>query len=160
GPAVKKRLILTTRWDKSPEFARDHENHESELISNFWDVMINLGSSSPKRVGKADPSSGIVNPVSDIIAPMFKFQLTFLQIQRELGNGKDLIDTAAGQYVDQELSIAIPKHKESSDSAMAQAEKTCQPQLKEALAGQAAIHDEELEGAKKDKEALRMDFKE
>ncbi|KAL8704636.1 MAG: hypothetical protein Q9201_002222 [Fulgogasparrea decipioides] len=153
----KNIILLTTKWDKSPEFAH---NRESELVNKFWAVMIKLGSSHPKRLGKVvDPSSGIVNPVSDIIAPILKFQPTFLQIQRELGGGSDLIDTAAGQYIDRDLSIAIPKYKESSDSAMAQAEKTSQPQVKEALAGQAAIHDEELKRAKEDKEALREDFK-
>ena len=156
--SLKNVMLLTTKWDKSPEL-QSACNHELELVNNFWAFMIEFGSSHPKRLGNVvDPSSDIVNPVSDIIAPILKFQPTFLQIQRELGNGKDLIDTAAGQYVDRDLSIAIQKYKESHDSAMIQAEKTWHSKLKEALAGQAAFHDEQLEEAQRDKEALRDDF--
>ena len=154
--SLKNVMLLTTKWDKAPENAR---NHEAELIKDFWAVMIKLGSSHPKRIGKGvDPSSSIVEPVSDVITPMLQFQPTFLQIQRELGNGKELIDTAAGQYVDRELSYAIEKYKESHGSALAEAGKASQLQTKEALTDQAAIHGEELVGAQKDKKALREDF--
>lgn len=154
--SLKNVMLLTTKWDKSPEHAR---KHEKELIKNFWADMIELGSSHPKRLGKVvDRASEIVDPVSDVIAPMLQFQPTFLQIQRELGSGKDLIDTAAGQYVDQYLSVAIQKYKESHDSTLAQAEKSGQLRVKEALAGQAVKHEEELQEAQKDKAALKDDF--
>ena len=154
--SFKNVLLVTTKWDQSREFAR---NHEKELIDKFWAVMIKLGSSHPKRLGNVvDRSSDIADPVTDIIGPILNFQPTFLQIQRELGNGKHLIDTKAGQYVDKDLNVAIKEHIESHASAMAEAEKAYHSQLKAALSEQAASHDEELVEAKKDREALREDF--
>ena len=103
--SLKNVVLVTTKWDEAFDNAR---RHEEELIKDFWAVMIKLGSSHAKRLGKVvDPSSDIVDPVSDVIAPMLQFQPTFLQIQRELGEGKDLIDTTAGQYIDRDLSFAI-----------------------------------------------------
>lgn len=154
--SLKNVMLVTTKWDKAPENAR---NHEAELVKDFWAGMIKLGSSHPKRLGKVvDPSSKVVDPIFGLVAPMLQFQPTFLQIQRELGEGKDLIDTTAGQYVDRDLSVAIEKYKESQGSALAEAEKTGRLQLKEALADQAAIHEKGLKEAQRDKKALREDF--
>ena len=156
--SLKNVVLVTTKWDKATENAR---SHEEELVKDFWAGMIKLGSSRPKRLGKVvDPSSGIVDPRSDVIAPMLQFEPTFLQIQRELGKGKGLIETAAGQYIDRDLSFAIQQLKESHDFALDQAEKTGRPQLKEALAGQAAISEEGLKEAQRDKKALSEDFEE
>ena len=154
--SLKNVVLVTTKWDKAPANAY---SHEQELVKDFWAEMIKLGSSRPKRLGKwVDPSSGIVDPGSEVIAPMLQFQPTYLQIQRELGNGKDLIETAAGQYIDRDLSFTIEKLEESYASALAEAEKTGRLQLKEALTDQAAVSEEGLEGAQNDKKALREDF--
>ncbi len=149
-------MLLTTKWDKPVDSA---QSHEEEMINKFWADMIKLGCSRPKRLGAiVDRSLNIVDPVSDIIAPMLRFRPTWLQIQRELGTGKDLVNTAAGQYVDRDLSNAIAQHKETIESALTLANESYQEQLKSALAEQAESHQRELEVAKRDKEALREDF--
>ncbi|MDI1487468.1 MAG: hypothetical protein OHK93_006738 [Ramalina farinacea] len=155
--SLKNVVLVTTKWDKA---SFDNAcNHEEELVKNFWADMIKLGCSSPKRLGKVvDPSCDIVDPVSDVIAPMLQFQPTTLRIQQELEDGKNLIDTAAGQYIDQHLSVAIKRIKKSHNSALAQAEESRHLQIKEALAAQAAIHREELEKAERDKEKLRENY--
>lgn len=157
--SLRNVMLLTTKWDKSAEFAQSHESHEEELKNKFWATMISLGCSHPMRLGATvDRSSSIVDPISDIITPMLRFQPTWLRIQQELGKGKPLIDTEAGQYVDRELSAAIAEHKRNAESALVQAEKTFQEQVKAALASQAEDHQSELKIAKKDKVALKEDF--
>ena len=149
-------MLLTTKWDRSGDSA---QSHEEEMINKFWAGMIKLGCSRPKRLGATvDRSLNIVDPVSDVIAPMLEFRPTWLQIQRELGKGNDLINTAAGQYVDRGLTTTITQHKETIESALTEASKTYQEQFATALAEQAGDLQREVEVAKRDKEALREGF--
>ena len=57
----------------------------------------------------ANQSSGIADPISAIIAPILRFKPTWLQIQRQLGNGMQLSDTTAGRRIAQDLSGEIRK---------------------------------------------------
>ena len=134
--SLKNVVFLTTKWDKaSTSFA---QKHEEELKENFWSAMIKLGCSQPKRLGGvATQSSGIVDPVSDVIVPILKFQPRWLEIQRELGSGKLLSDTTAGQNVFQDLSSKMKKMEENFDSTMAQVEKSHEASSKAALLNQA-----------------------
>ena len=149
-------MLLTTKWDRSGDSA---QSHEEEMINKFWAGMVKLGCSRPKRLGAiVDRSLNIVDPVSDVIAPMLEFRPAWLQIQRELGKGNDLIDTAAGQYVDRGLTTTIAQHKETIESALTEASKSYQEQFATALAEQAGDLQRELEVATRDKEALREEF--
>lgn len=121
--SLKNVMFLTKKWDKaSTSFA---QKHEEELTKNVWSGMIELGCSRPKRLGGvANYSSGIVDPISDVIAQVLKFQPSWLQIQRQLGSGKHILDTTAGQKVDQDLSLEIKKTQDSFNSTLAQIEKS------------------------------------
>lgn len=69
------------------------EEHEQELINNFWAPMIGLGCLLPKRLARSvDPSSNTVDSISDVVMPMLRFKPTWLQIQRELAEGSQLSD--------------------------------------------------------------------
>lgn len=152
-------MLLTTKWDKPADLAQSHEDHEEELIKKFWAGMIKLGCSHPKRLGGAvDPPPGVVNPVSDIITPMLRFEPVWLKIQRELSEGTSLMDTLAGQYVDQKLSVVIAEHTKSAESALVAVKESRGTEWKAALVEQAEAHQSDLKEAKDDKDALREDF--
>lgn len=154
--SLKNVILLTTKWDKPADFA---ERHEKELTYKFWAPMIKLGCSDPKRLGIiADPLSRIVDPIRDIIAPVLRFKPTWLQIQRELGKGKDLHETAAGMYIDHDLSVAMVQYKQGFESTLAAFERSYEQQVKAALAEQAEAFQRNLNEAKDDKKALREDF--
>ena len=154
--SLRNVILLTTRWDQV-DYGLG-QRREEEITSKFWNHMIKLGSTRPKRLGAVSSRSlGTVDPISDVIAPMLRFQPTFLQIQRELGDGKKLIDTAAGQYIDRDLAAAIAKYWEILQSLEATNEAQDEA-LKAALGEQAETNERQLETAKNDRNALNEDF--
>lgn len=156
--SLKNVMFLTTKWDKAPAFA---VKHEQELTEKFWAGMLKLGCSGPKRLGGvANHSSGIADPISDIIAPILKFKPTWLQIQRQLGTGKQLGDTTAGQMIDQDLSREIQKYQESFESTLAEIQHSHEHKIRAALQEQAAKFGQHLAKAKFDREMLKADFEE
>lgn len=118
-----------------------------------------LGCSGPKRLGGvANHSSGIADPISDIIAPILKFKPTWLQIQRQLGNGMQLSDTTAGRRIAQDLSGKIRKYQESFDSTLAEIQQSHEHKIRAALQEQANKLKQEIAEAKHDREMLKADF--
>ena len=117
--------------------------------------MIKLNCSLPKRLGGvASQSSGIVDPISDVILPMLKYQPRWLEIQRELGCGKLLSDTTAGQKVYQNLSSKIKTMEKNFNSTMAQVEKSHEATIQAALGGQAEEHKAEITKTLAEQKAL------
>ena len=156
--SLRNVQLLTTKWDGSPGMAQPVE-HEQELINKFWAPMINLGCLFPKRLARSvDPSSNTVDPISDIVVPMLRFEPTTLQIQRELAEGSQLSNTSAGKYVDQELLAIISEKTKGAESALVQAEEAPYRQLKEALTKQAEALQSDVKEAENDKLALKEDF--
>ena len=155
--SLKNMVFLTTKWDKaSPSFA---QKHEEELKNNFWSTMINLGCSQPKRLGGvATQSSGIVDPVSDVILPMLKYQPRWLEIQRELGSGNLLSDTTAGQKVHQDLSSQMEKMQEDYKLTMIQSEKSHEATIKAALVNQAEQYSNKFKEYEAERKALEATY--
>ena len=154
--SLRNVILLTTRWDEV-DYGLG-QRREEEITSKFWNTMIKLGSTRPKRLGAvSNRSLGTVDPISDVITPMLRFQPTFLQTQRELGDGKRLIDTAAGQYIDRDLSAAIAKY-----SGILQSLKVANEAQDEAsnaaLWEEAETIERQLEIARQDFKALKEDF--
>ena len=154
--SLKNVMLLTTKWDTPAKFS---QSHEEELTTNFWASMIKLGCPKPKRIGAiVDEASSIVDPISQVIAPMLKYEPTWLQIQRELGTGKDLIGTLDGQYLNEELSAAVSEYMQIAKSVLQEAHASKQKTTKEMLTEEAEEYEAKLEDAQKDKEALAEDF--
>lgn len=167
GPEnFKNVMFLTTKWDKTKTSHNYGPNqkalrHERELADKFWAPMIRQGSQPPKRIGSGtDHTLQTVDPISQVITPMLiKFKPTLLQIQRELGIEKlNLIDTAAGQRLDQDLEEFMSKSKAEQTSILKEAKLNHETSYAQALKEQAEINKQEYKAAKDDRDALREDF--
>ena len=87
------------------------------------------------------------------------FKPTWLQIQRQLGTGKRLNDTTAGQMVDQDLAGKIQKYHESFDSTLAEIQQSHNHELQAALREQADEYTKVLDKAKAERKKLKADLK-
>jgi hypothetical protein len=116
GPDPLKNVVLaTTFWDKVDE--REGTEREEELAgdSNFWGGMLNRGS----RMERIDSRDAGLRILSTLIRRTPKT----LQIQRELvEDSKPLIDTGAGQMVNEELARLDRQHKKEKEEMQAQIE--------------------------------------
>ena len=149
-------MLLTTKWDKAADFA---EGHFKDLKNKFWKGMIDLGCAAPKRLGATvDHAANVADPIKDVIKPMLQFELTDLQIQRELAEGYDLLHTAAGKKVDKDLTAEIEERQAKAESALVQAEASHQAQVKNLLEKQAEEHQLGIKRAATDRNALKEDF--
>ncbi|KAG8533600.1 uncharacterized protein KY384_001340 [Bacidia gigantensis] len=154
--ALNNVILLTTMWVKSEPGVG--QEREQEVVSKFWNRMIEPGASLSKRLSVVSSHIlGTVEPISDFIATMLKFQLTLLQIQRELGNGINLIDTAAGQVIDHDLSAAIAENEETLQS-IKEALNVSRKISKSTLEEQAIAYQVLLGVARNDRNALNEDF--
>ncbi|KAI6044150.1 hypothetical protein EDC04DRAFT_462217 [Pisolithus marmoratus] len=102
----KNVIFVTTMWNKVPEevgLAR-----EQELQSDFWRVMISLGSTTQRFEGTTESAWEIINSIS-ISQPAERRPL---QIQREMGDEHILLHrTAAGKTLFESLTSSLSGSK-------------------------------------------------
>jgi hypothetical protein len=100
---LKNVIIVTNMWG---EVSQDvGESREKELSSNFFKPALEKGAQMA-RYQNSEQSA------HDIIRSIMKNQPMTLQIQRELvDEGKNVIDTAAGEAVNKGLNEQIRRHQ-------------------------------------------------
>ncbi|KAJ3556000.1 hypothetical protein NP233_g12077 [Leucocoprinus birnbaumii] len=106
GEDFYKHVILTTTmWPVenssayTPELRTEYEEHEKQLISKEWAIMIRLGSKVRRFTRTISSAFQILSEVVDLENEAFmKEQLPRLQIQSEMETGT-IWETKAGQYI-------------------------------------------------------------
>jgi len=104
GDSTLKNVILVTNmWGEVPQDVG--EARENELTTNYFKPALGKGAQLARHHNTAQSAQ-------DIIRRIMKNQPIALQIQRELvDEGKNIIDTAAGEAVNKELNEQIRRHQ-------------------------------------------------
>ncbi|CAM1504617.1 Fc.00g022080.m01.CDS01 [Cosmosporella sp. VM-42] len=108
--SMENVILLTTKWNLLMDAAIGIEREgELEKERGFWAQM--LADSAKSRRHDGTKASAV-----DIIREVLKNEPTVIKIQEELGAGKDLIDTEAGEFVNEELMKLQKQHQEELEA--------------------------------------------
>ncbi|KAG9604379.1 hypothetical protein KCU77_g1209, partial [Aureobasidium melanogenum] len=112
---LKNVILATTMWDKAkndPEREGEFITREKELTEDFWVRMIERGS----QVRRYWNDRGTAE---DLIRELVRHKPVALDIQSELvDEHKDLVDTAAGSFIDEGLEKLHKKYQEELDEVL------------------------------------------
>ena len=104
-------VLVTNMWGLDDEDVDVNLSREEELSDKFFKLTLDKGAQMVRHLGTTGSAHNIIrkiinnNPVA-------------LQIQRELvDEGKNTIDTAAGESINQELKEQIKRHKAELDNS-------------------------------------------
>jgi len=131
GDSTLRNVVLVTNmWGQVPQGVA--EEREEELTSNFFKPVLDKGAQLVRHHNT--PRSA-----HDIIRRIMKNQPAVLQIQRELvDEGRDIVDTAAGEAINEELNQQIRRHqvelktiKEEMEHAMKEKDEEMRRELEE-----------------------------
>jgi hypothetical protein len=123
---LKNVILATTFWSKVEEEDALRREEQLRETPEFWGDMLSRGSTMKRLENQAG--------ALDIISLLVRKPGVTLQIQHELvEDKKSLVDTAAGQAVNEELMRLQQKHAEELERV--------QKELREAL----AEHDQEMQ---------------
>jgi len=101
--SLKNVVLVTNMWGEVSEDVG--KAREKELTTNFFKPVLDKGAQLVRH-------HNTTQSAHDIIRSIMKNQPVVLQIQRELiDEGKDIIDTAAGDAVNKELNEQIRRHQ-------------------------------------------------
>jgi len=104
GDSTLKNVILVTNmWGEVPQDVG--EAREEELATNFFKPVLDKGAQLARHYDT-------IRSAHDIVRRIMRNRPAALQIQRELvDEGKDIIDTAAGEAINKELNEQIRRHQ-------------------------------------------------
>ena len=104
GESTLKNVVLVTNmWSEDPDNV--NEAREKELSSKFFKPTLDKGAQMVRHHNTTESAHDILRKIMDN-------HPVALQIQQELvDEGKDIIDTAAGESIKQELQELIMKHQ-------------------------------------------------
>jgi len=101
--SLKNVILVTNMWGEVPEDVG--EARERELTTNFFKPVLDKGAQLARH-------HNTTKSAHDIIRCIMRNRPITLQIQRELvDEGKNIIDTAAGEAVNKELNEQIRRHQ-------------------------------------------------
>ena len=152
---LKNVILVTNMWG---EVSRDiGEAREDELTSDFFKPVLDKGAQMARHHNTAQSAH-------DIIRRIMKNRPVALQIQRELvDEHKDIVDTAAGGVINQELKEQIRKHQvelRMVQEEMMQAMKERDEEARQELEEESRKLQEEMERIKKDSEGMASNYAE
>ena len=152
---LKNVILVTNMWG---EVSRDiGEAREDELTSDFFKPVLDKGAQMARHHNTAQSAH-------DIIRRIMKNRPVALQIQRELvDEHKDIVDTAAGGVINQELKEQIRKHQvelRMVQEEMMQAMKERDEEARQELEEESRKLQEEMERIKKDSEGMAANYTE
>ena len=152
---LKNVILVTNMWG---EVSRDiGEAREDELTSDFFKPVLDKGAQMARHHNTAQSAH-------DIIRRIMKNRPVALQIQRELvDEHKDIVDTAAGEVINQELKEQIRKHQvelRMVQEEMMQAMKERDEEARQELEEESRKLQEEMERIKKDSEGMASNYAE
>ena len=152
---LKNVILVTNMWG---EVSRDiGEAREDELTSDFFKPVLDKGAQMARHHNTAQSAHGIIQRI-------MKNRPVALQIQRELvDEHKDIVDTAAGGVINQELKEQIRKHQvelRMVQEEMMQAMKERDEEARQELEEESRKLQEEMERIKKDSEGMASNYAE
>ena len=152
---LKNVVLVTNMWG---EVSRDvGEAREMELSSNFFKQVLDKGAQMVRHHNTAQSAQ-------DIIRMIMKNRPVVLQIQRELvDEHKDIVDTAAGEAVNQELNEQIRRHQaelKEVQEQMMQALKEKDEETRQEMEEESRKLQEQMERIKKDSEGMASNYTE
>ena len=101
--ALKNVVLVTNMWGSVP--SEVGENREKELSSRFFKQVLEKGAQMVRHLGTTETAHGVIRKIA-MKSPVA------LQIQQELvDEHRDLIHTAAGRAVNQELAEQMRQHQ-------------------------------------------------
>lgn len=150
---LKNVILATTFWSKVPK--DDALMRENELATTplFWGDMLERGSVMKRLY---DPQGAL-----DIVGHLVSKPQITLQIQKELvEDNKALVDTAAGQAVNEELVRLTQKHQEDLERLQRELHEALEEhdlELQHILQQQQEHVDKEIEKVRRQQEQLSYD---
>ena len=100
---LKNVILVTNMWGEVSE--RVGETRERELTTSFFKPVLDKGAQLARHHNTAESAR-------DIVRRIMKNQPITLQIQRELvDEGKNIVDTSAGDVINKELNEQIRRHQ-------------------------------------------------
>ena len=150
---LKNVVLVTNMWS---EVSLDiGEARENELSSEFFKSVLDNGAQMARH-------HDTIQSAHDIIRRIMENHPVVLQIQRELvDERKDIVNTAAGEAVNQELREQIKRHQVELDEVqeeMAQALERMDEQTKRELERDRRKLQERMEKIKKDSEGMVANY--
>ena len=150
---LKNVVIVTNMWG---EVSRDVGNaREKELSSSFFTPALEKGAQMVRH-------HNTTKSAHDIIRVIMKNHPVVLQIQRELvDEHKNIVDTAAGEAVNQELNEQIRRHQAELkvvQGEMMQALKEKDEEVRQELEEETRKLQEQMEKIKQDSEGMASNY--
>jgi len=150
---LKNIILVTNMWGMvTPDVG---EAREMELTNRFFKPALDKGAQMTRHQNTEQSAH-------DIIRMIMKNRLVVLQIQQELaGERTDIINTAAGEVVNEELKEQIRKHREEWQAAQDQilrALKEKDEQTRQEMAEEARRLRKEMEKMKKDSKEMASSY--
>ncbi|KAG8920096.1 hypothetical protein FRC02_001171 [Tulasnella sp. 418] len=104
--AMKNVILCSTMWEIEDRFKA--RNREKDLLENFWSEMNAQGARCVKHYGTQ-------RSAFQIAGMLVKFPPVTLDIQHSMAEGKSLLETEAGKWVNRELLELQAKHKKEME---------------------------------------------
>ena len=150
---LKNVVIVTNMWGEVPPHAG--EARESELSSNFFKPALDKGAQMVRHQNTAQSAH-------DIIRMIGRNRPVALQIQRELvDERKNIVDTAAGEAVNEELNRQIRRHQDELKMVreeMMRALKDKDEETRQELEEETKKLQEQMEKIKRDSEGMAANY--
>ena len=150
---LKNVVLATTFWSKVSEDEAIRREDQLRSTPEFWKEMLDRGSTLQRLDNKES--------ALDIVALLLGKPNVTLQIQQELvENNMSLVDTAAGQAVNEELMRLQRKHQEELKRVQEELHEALVErdyEMQEILENQQRKLDKELEGLRRQQDHLRYD---
>jgi hypothetical protein len=105
--SMENVVLLTTKWDALGQDTRLGVEREEQLHNEagFWKEMLDDGAKTTRHYGTVESAKAVVLSILDL-------RPTVLLIQNQMAGGTAIIDTDAGQYVNEEVVKLQEKHTE------------------------------------------------
>jgi hypothetical protein len=150
---LKNVILATTFWGEVNREVAEKREEELRTTPEFWGSMLSRGSTMKRLTERRS--------AFDIVSTLLQKAPVTLKIQRELvEEDKSLIDTAAGQTVNEELIRLAEKHAEELSKIqqeMQEALKDHDEEMQQILDEQQRKLDKELAKVHRQQEQLRYD---
>lgn len=150
---LRNVVLVTNMWG---EVSRDiGESREDELSTNFFKSVLDKGAQMVRH-------HNTTQSAHEIIRRIMRNRPVVLQIQRELvDEHKDIVDTAAGEAVNQELNAQIRRHQaemRAVQAEMMQAMKEKDEETRQELEEETRKLHEQVERIKKDSDGITVNY--
>ena len=153
--SLKNVVFVTNMWGTVPLDVG--EAREMELIHRFFKPALDKGAQMTRHQGTEQSAH-------DIVRMIMKNRPVVLQIQRELvDERKDIINTAAGEAVNEELNRQSRRHEDELKAAkdqMMQALKEKDEQVRQEMEEETRRLQEQIEKIKRESEGMASSYSE